>query len=214
MQKNTEGTYLLVVHTTIYVPLYNKLGHRVLLPIGWPLSSFFQLERFLIFSLKIHRNAHSDRLSCCCCLFIRNNTSLPKKHANPSNAMNDSFCCSHGAEHAPCILHSALNVCGKTLNTTRARQYRFCIRFADARRNPTRSLQPIGENDMLMQMCVYIFERKIRFHTIWNTSSFRLTRPYAAGKVNTRFFAAIRGHICYRAEAIGMHNAFNPPPFQ
>ena len=83
--------YLLLVRTTsTYVPLYGKLEHRVLLLIGWPLSSFLQLERSLNFSLRIHRNAHSDRLSCCCSsLFIRNNTSLPKKHVNPSNAIND-----------------------------------------------------------------------------------------------------------------------------
>ena len=146
IQKYGRHKYLLLVRTTsTYVPLYSKLEHRVLLLIGWPLSSFLPLERFLNFSLRIHRNLHSDRLSCCCpSLFIRNNTSLPKKHVNPSDAINDSFRFSHGAEHTPCILHSALNVCGKTLNTTRARQYRFCIRFAHAPRNPTRSLQTYG----------------------------------------------------------------------
>ena len=108
-KKYGRHKYLLVVHTTsTYVPLYNKLEHRVLLPISWPLSSFFQLERFLNFSLRIHRNAHSDRLSCCSSLFIKNNTSLPKKHANTSNAINDSFCflarCRAHSVHTPlCI---------------------------------------------------------------------------------------------------------------
>ena len=145
-KKYERHKYLLLVHTTsTYVPLLNsKLEHRVLLLNGWPLSSFLQLERFLNSSLRIHRNAHSDRLSYCSCLFVRNNTSLPKKHAILSNAINGSFRFLHGAENTPCILHSALNVCGKTLNTTRARQYRFCIRFADAPRNPTRSLQTYG----------------------------------------------------------------------
>ena len=140
--RKTQISTLILVRKGTYVPLYNKLEPRVLLLIGWPLSSFLQLERFLNFSLRMHRNALSDRLSCCCLsLFIRNNTSLPKKHANPLNAINDSFRFSHGAEHTPCILYSALNVCGKTLNTTRARQYRFSIRFADAPPIPTRSLQ-------------------------------------------------------------------------
>ena len=85
--------YLLLVHTTsTYVPvLYSKLEHRVLWLIGWPLSSFLQLDRLLNFSLGIHRNAHSDRLSYCSSL-IRNNTSSPMKHANPWNAINVSFC--------------------------------------------------------------------------------------------------------------------------
>ena len=118
-RKYGRHKYLLLVHTSTYVPLqYSKLEHRVLLLIGWPLSSFLQLERFLNFSLRMHRNAHSDRLSYCSCLFIRNNASLPKKHANPSNTINGSFRFLHGAEHTPCILHSALNECGKTLNTT------------------------------------------------------------------------------------------------
>ena len=91
---NGRHKYLLVVHTTsIYVPLYSNVEHRVLLPIGRPLlSGFFQRETFLDFSPRIHRNAHSDRRSCCFSLFIKNNTSLPKKHANPSNAIKDSFC--------------------------------------------------------------------------------------------------------------------------
>ena len=56
--------YLLLVHTigTYTIGTYttdSKLEHQVLLLIGWPLSSFLQLERFLIFSVGIHRNAHS-----------------------------------------------------------------------------------------------------------------------------------------------------------
>ena len=82
---------LLLRTTSTYVPLYSKLEHRVLLLIGWPLSSFLQLDRFLNFSLRIHRNAHSDRRSYFSSLFVRNNASLTKKHANPSNAINVHF---------------------------------------------------------------------------------------------------------------------------
>ena len=64
------------------------------------------------------------------------------------------FVFSHDAEHAPCILHSALNVCGNTRTTTRVRQYRFCI-ARDAPQNYTPSLRSVGENAMLMHMCAY-----------------------------------------------------------
>ena len=51
-KKYGRHKYLLLVRTTsTYVPLYGKLEHRVLLLIGWPLSSFLQLERFLNISL-------------------------------------------------------------------------------------------------------------------------------------------------------------------
>ena len=89
-KKYGRHKYLLLVRTasTYVALLYSKLEHWVLLLIGWPLSSFLHLERFLNFSLRIHRNAHSDRLSYCSSLLIKNNTNLPEKHANPSNAIN------------------------------------------------------------------------------------------------------------------------------
>ena len=143
---------LLLVHTTsTYVPLYSKLEHRVLLLIDWPLSSFLELERFLNFLPGIHRNAHSDTLSYCSSLFIRNNTSLPKKHANPSNAINVSFCLSHDAELTLRTHISALNMRGKTRTTTRVRQYRFWI-ARNTPHNHTPLLQSVGENAMLMHM--------------------------------------------------------------
>ena len=70
------------------------------------------------------------------------------------------FVFSHGAEHTPCIHLPALNVCGKKITTTRARQYRFCIRFTGIPRNHTRSLQSAGEKAMQMHMCG-VFERKL-----------------------------------------------------
>ena len=104
--------YLLLVHTrSTYMPLYSKLENRVLLLIGWPLSSFLQLERFLNFSLGIHRNASSNRLSYCTSLVIRNNTRFPMKHANPSNAFNVSFVYSRRKSHTLGICTSVLNVC-------------------------------------------------------------------------------------------------------
>ena len=101
--------YLLVHKISTYVPLYSNFEHRVLLLIGWPLSSFLQLERFLNFSLGIHRNAHSNnRLSYCSSLIIRNNTGMPMKHANPSNAINVSYCFLHDAEHNHGPIHTCL----------------------------------------------------------------------------------------------------------
>ena len=91
----------LLVHTSAYEPLFSKLEHRIILLIGWPLSSFLQLQRFLNFSLGMHPNVRSDRLSHFSSLFIRNNTSVPEKHANPSNAINELFVLVflHSAEH-------------------------------------------------------------------------------------------------------------------
>ena len=92
--------YLLAhITSTYYVSLYSKLERRVLLLVGWPLSSFLQMESFLNFSKRMHGNAHSDRLPCCSSLIIKNKASLLKKHATPSNTINDSFCFSHDAEH-------------------------------------------------------------------------------------------------------------------
>ena len=143
------------MHTaSTYVPLYSKLEHRVLLLIGWPLSSFLQLERFLNFSLRVHRNAHLDRLSYCSSLFTRTTQVCLKNTVIRQTQSTTRFVISHGAKHTPCTHLSALNVRGKTLATTRARQYRFYIHCTDTPRNPTRSLQPVGENAMLMHMCV------------------------------------------------------------
>ena len=130
------------------------------MPIGWPLSSFFQLERSLNFSQEIHRNAHGDRLSYCSSLFIRNNTWVPKKHANPSDAISVFFCFSHDAEHTLRTHTSALIMCGKTRTTSRVRQYRFCI-ARDTPRYHTCSLQSVGENAMLMHMYVYNLRTQI-----------------------------------------------------
>ena len=150
--------YLLLVRaTSTYVPLYRKFEHRVMLLIGWPLSSFLRLERFLNFSLRIHRNAHSDLLSYCSCLFIRNNTNLPKKHANPSNAINVYVLFSRTVQKTHRAYFTLHSMCVKKRSIQHAHgntRIGFASVLRTRHETPRARVNPMGENDMLMHMCV------------------------------------------------------------
>ena len=90
--------YLLVNTASIYATLYSRLEHWVLLLIGWPPSSFLQLERFLYFSLGIHRNKHSDSLILL--LFVHQKQhKLAQGTRQSANAINVSLCSSGNTEH-------------------------------------------------------------------------------------------------------------------
>ena len=90
-----------------------KLERRVLLLVGWPLSSFLQLERFLISSLGMHRNAHSDKLSCCPSLIFRNSTNKFAFETRQSVEHNQRIIlgCTRWRAHTIGIRTSAPNVC-------------------------------------------------------------------------------------------------------
>ena len=110
--------YQLVHKPSTYVPLNSNLEHRLLLLVGWPLSSFLQLERFLNFLLGIHRNAHSDRLLYC--YSLSSETTQVCQWNTPISQRNQRIllCCTRRRAHTLGIRASALNVCSKTRTIT------------------------------------------------------------------------------------------------